>query len=127
MKLQLHQWMALKCGQLRRRLVTQPHSEPIAQVYDREVSRAIEGADEVKPSAIVMLPRRQASVVVNLTVLVRVDAKRVQKFEKGAWENPIPNHDEVSTRVAGASVGAALRTRVSVGGRHSITGIEPVA
>ncbi len=66
--------------------------------------------------------------MVNLAALARIDPERVEEGNKAFGENPISDHDEVSTAIAGAGTGAA---EIDAGIRfyrcRAVGGIQPFA
>jgi len=56
-------------------VLTQPHRESATEVHGREITGSLERSNEVVPTTIVMTPWGQTSVVIDLTILVRVDAE----------------------------------------------------
>jgi hypothetical protein len=55
--------------------LTQPHRKPVTEVHGREITGSLERSNKVVPATIVMTPWGQTSVVIHLTILVRVDTE----------------------------------------------------
>ena len=54
----------------------------------------------MKPSTVIMTPRCQASIVVDLAILVGINAEGSQKFQEGGGKYSIANDYEVSAPIA---------------------------
>ena len=88
--------------------MTQPRREAVAEVYNRKVTRDVQHAYEVKPTAIVMPSGSKASVVVGLRLFRRIYAQCFQQRNELLRKNLRPCCDKISTAIAATSRCATL-------------------